>query len=374
MTTDIFDNLVSQILSTDQKMTKESLLSMIEQKKQESHGLLSDEGAVRLVAQQLMIIPLSTMGLKDQRIMSVHAGFNDVTITGLVLSITEIREFERSDGNQGKVLRIRITDGSGEMPCVFWDAMAETIVKEALSPGCQLRLLHGYTKHGTAGEVEFHLGTRSTFQILSRGNMAHETLALGSSELPTGNGLKLRLLKLQKARSENGPTWALCYGETGIVVAKFWDEHAQNILSFGQASEVYITNPWIDERHGITYVNVGSKSTVEKEGLDLAFEPPVVSISSIKQSPVLWTISGKISEKSEIREIETKEGRRTRVSNISLEDATGKIRLACWDVHADTTERLRIGDSLRVLGVKVRQGMNGEKEASTVFLTTIEKL
>ncbi len=374
MTTDIFDNLLSQILSTDNKITRERLLSMIEQKKQESHGLLSDEGAARLVAQQLMIMPVSTIGLKDQRIMSVHAGFNDVTITGLILSLSEIRQFERSDGKQGKVLRIRITDGSGEMSCVFWDAMAETVVREALGPGCQIRLLHGYTKHSTAGEVELHLGTRSAFQILSRGNMAHRVLAEASSELPTGDRLKLRLLKLQKARSENGPTWALCYGEAGMVIAKFWDEHSDNVMSFGQGAQLYISNPWIDERNGMTYVNVGSKSIMERERSDSAFQPPVANISSIKPSPVLWTISGKIVEKSETREVQTREGRRTRVSNMSLEDSTGKIRVACWDVHAETTESLRIGDSVRMLGVKVRQGMNGEKEASTVFLTSIERL
>ena len=374
MTTDIFDSLLSQILSTDQKITRETLLSMIEQKKQDSHGLLSDEGAARLVAQQLKIIPVSTIGLKDQRIMSIHAGFNDVTITGLILSLSEIRQFERSDGQQGKVLRVRITDGSGEMSCVFWDDMAETIVKEAPGPGYQIRLLHGYTKHGTAGEVELHLGTRSNFQILSRGNTAHRGFADASPELPTGNKLKLRLLKLQKARSENGPTWALCYGEAGMVIAKFWDEHSDTVLSFGQGSQLFISNPWIDERNGTTYVNVGSKSTVEREGSDLTFQPPVASISSIKPSPVLWTISGKVIEKSEIREIETKEGRKTRVSNMNIEDSTGKIRVACWDLHAETTESLRIGDSIRMLGVKVRQGMNGEKEASTVFLTTIERL
>ena len=374
MTTDIFDSLLSQILSTDQKITRETLLSMIEQKKQDSHGLLSDEGAARLVAQQLKIIPVSTIGLKDQRIMSIHAGFNDVTITGLILSLSEIRQFERSDGQQGKVLRVRITDGSGEMSCVFWDAMAETIVKEALGPGCQIRILHGYTKHGTAGEVELHLGSRSTLQILSRGNTAHRGFVDASSELPTGNKLKLRLLKLQKARSENGPTWALCYGEAGMVIAKFWDEHSDNVLSFGQGSQLFISNPWIDERNGTTYVNVGSKSTVEREGSDLTFQPPVASISSIKPSPVLWTISGKVIEKSETREIETKEGRKTRVSNMNIEDSTGRIRVACWDLHAETTESLRIGDSIRMLGVKVRQGMNGEKEVSTVFLTTIERL
>jgi replication factor A1 len=74
-----------------------------------------------------------------------------------------------------------------------------------------------------------------------------------------------------------------------------------------------------------------------------------------------------------VREIETKEGRRTRVSNIDLEDDTGKIRVSLWDTHAQRTENLRTGDTVRLVGVKVRENMNGEKEASTVFLTQLEK-
>jgi replication factor A1 len=74
-----------------------------------------------------------------------------------------------------------------------------------------------------------------------------------------------------------------------------------------------------------------------------------------------------------VREIETKEGRRTRVSNIDLEDDTGKIRVSLWDTHAQRTESLRTGDTVRLVGIKVRENMNGEKEASTVFLTQLEK-
>jgi replication factor A1 len=74
-----------------------------------------------------------------------------------------------------------------------------------------------------------------------------------------------------------------------------------------------------------------------------------------------------------VREIETKEGRRTRVSNIDLEDETGKIRVSLWDTHAQRTESLRTGDTVRLVGVKVRENMNGEREASTVFLTQLEK-
>jgi ssDNA-binding replication factor A large subunit len=370
------DELLSQILSNNPTVGRDQLVTMVQQKKQESHGLLSDEGAIRLVAQQLSISSLPSTGFADQRISSVHAGLNNSTITGKVVMVGETREFPRSDGSQGKVLRIKIEDSSGQITCVFWDAMADTVAREQLTYGSQVRLLHGYTKHGMAGEVEFHLGSRASIQILKRSESIDPNTTPASVpavSFRASDELRVRLLKLQKSQSGNGPTWGLCSNESGLFIAKFWDNHAQDVLSLGEGSLVLIQNQWVTERNGMVYVNIGSKSSLTKESADLVADTPVTSIASLQAGPVLWTISGKVMERGEVREIETREGRRTRVSNINLEDDTARIRVSLWDSHAEKTESLRIGDHVRLTGIKVRENMNGEKEASTVFLTQLEK-
>jgi replication factor A1 len=371
-----FDDLLNQILSGNPKIGRDELLTMVQRKKEESHGLLSDEGAIRLLAQQLSVPPPSNPDLKDQRVSSVHAGLNDCTITGLVISVSDVHEFQRSDGTQGKVLRMRVGDVSGQINGVFWDSLADTVAREALTPGSQVRLLHGYTKFGRAGEVEFHLGSRANIQILRRAqyqgfgtnNVSGSAPKVGSSDL-----LRIRLLKLQKSQSDQGPTWALCSSETGLMIAKFWDNQAQNVLELGEGSLVTIENHWVTERNGLTYVNVGSKATVKKESTDFVPDIPLAKIDSLRAGQSLWSVKGKIAEKSDVREIETKEGRRTRVSNIQLDDGTGRIRVSLWDNHAQKTETLKTGDIVRLVGIKVRENMNGEKEASTVFLTQLEK-
>jgi replication factor A1 len=371
-----FDDLLNQILSGNPKIGRDELLTMVQRKKEESHGLLSDEGAIRLLAQQLSVSPPASSDLKDQRISSVHAGLNDSTITGQVISVSDVHEFQRSDGTQGKVLRMRVGDASGQITGVFWDSLADTVAREALSPGSRVRLLHGYTKFGRAGEVEFHLGSRANIQILGRASSqgfapnASSSVAdkLGASDL-----LRVRLLKLQKSQSEQGPTWALCSNEAGLMIAKFWDNQAHSVLELGEGSLVAIENHWVTERNGLVYINVGAKASVKKESTDFVPDIPLATIKSLQPGPALWSIKGKLLERSDVREIETKEGRRTRVSNIDLEDDTGKIRVSLWDTHAQKAESLRTGDTVRLVGIKVRENMNGEKEASTVFLTQFEK-
>src|SRR6059058_1885558 len=370
-----FDDLLNQILSDNPKIGRDELLTMVQRKKEESHGLLSDEGAIRLLAQQLSVSPLSS-DLKDQRISSVHAGLNDSTITGEVISVSDVHEFQRSDGTAGKVLRMRVGDPSGQITGVFWDSLADTVAREALTPGSQVRLLHRYTKFGRAGEVEFHLGSRANIQILRRAqsqgfgvnDVSTAAVKIGASDL-----LRVRLLKLHKSQSEQGPTWALCSNEAGLMIAKFWDNQAQSVLELGEGSLVAIENHWVTERNGLVYVNVGAKASVKKESTDFVPDIPIATIESLRPGPTLWSIKGKIVERGDVREIETKEGRRTRVSNIELEDGTGRVRVSLWDTHAQKTESLRTGDDVRLVGIKVRENMNGEKEASTVFLTQLEK-
>jgi len=372
------ENLLNHILAKNPGMPREELLTLIERKKQESHGLLSDEGATRLLAQQLAGLSGEAVNISDQRISSVQAGLSDATISGEILSISQLREFQRSDGSVGKLVRVRLTDDSGQITCVLWDSTAEIVEKEQLGNGCKLRLAHGYTRLGLAGEVEFHLGSRSNIEGLSR-TPATE-LAFSSAEVRESSPVntspetvRVRIRKLQKSRGEKGPTWALCENEQGLTMAKFWDDNMETVLSIGEGSVITIKNPWITERNGMVYLNAGSRSSITRETLVNIESPPPVTIASIKPGPKLYTTRGVVVERTDPREIETREGRRTRVSNIRVEDGTGKIRIALWDNHAQLVETLRMGDAIRLTGIKARESSNGELEASTVFLTQIEK-
>src|SRR2546421_3030075 len=166
--TESSENLLNQILAKNPGMPREELLSMVERKKQESRGLLSDEGALRLLAQQLAGLSGQSVSMSDLRISSVQAGLSDATISGEILSISQLREFQRSDGSVGKLVRVKLKDGSGQITCVLWDSTAEIVEKEQLSTGFKLRLSHGYTRLGLAGEVEFHLGSRSHLEVLTK--------------------------------------------------------------------------------------------------------------------------------------------------------------------------------------------------------------
>jgi len=371
-----FEGLVSLILSHNPSLPRDELLQLLERKKQESHGLLSDEGAVRLLAQQLSVSLEPSESLSDQSIASLQAGLMDASITGEIRSVSELQRFERSDGSTGSVLRIRLGDSSGQITCACWDAIGEFVFGQSLMTGSRVRLEHGYTKYGRGEEVEFHMGSKSSIQLLTTRPIPQVSLASGRiANLRPGakvDRLRLRVRSILPSKSEKGPVQALCEDETGLVMVKFWDENKAIALAVTPGKTVTLQTPWVREWNGLVDLNVGRGSTIAIEDFALGSPPPIL-VGHLRNDSFLKVISGKLVERSDIREIETREGRRARVSNIRLEDETGRIRVSLWDKHSETVEKLRLGDTVRLTGVKVRPSPMGDLEASTVFLTQLEK-
>lgn len=377
--TDSFETILNHILSQKPSIPRQELLSLVERKKQESHGLLSDEGAIRLVAQQMSLAASPSPEIRDQRIASVQAGLRDVSISGEVVSIGELSEFQRSDGSTGKVLRVVLADQSGRISCALWDAVAEFAVGQGLRYGSRVRLEHGYTRYGPGGEVQYQLGQDGSIQPLGLAVSPLEVGPLRIADMFDGhdlrtNSLRVRVRRVVAARSEKGPVLGLCEDETGLIVVKFWDEARDAILS-REGTIIRIQNSRVVERNGLLYVNVGNGSLLGEDSEARIGSPSPVPVGKLEPGRVLRVVQGKVLERGDSREIETREGRRVRVSNVKIGDSTGKILISLWDKHADTVETLRVGDMVKLTAVKVRKApFTGEPEASTVFLSEIVKI
>jgi len=224
-----FQNLVNLILSQNPSLPRDELFQLLERKKQDSHGLLSDEGAIRLLAQQLSVNLTSAPTIPDLSIANVQAGLMDVSIAGEILSISSLQQFQRSDESMGSVLRIRIGDSSGQIYCACWDSIGEFVSSQNLGIGSRIRLEHGYTKYGRGGEIEFHLGSKSSIQLLTTKLTPRSSIALNdiASLRPGANvdKLRVRVRSVVLNKTEKGPVQALCEDETGLVMVKFWDEN-----------------------------------------------------------------------------------------------------------------------------------------------------
>lgn len=123
----------------------------MEEKLEEVGGLLTDEGALTIIASELGII-------KEQdylRIGDLLDGMTNVNILGRVLGYTEPREFQRSDGSMGAVSNVIIADKTGKTAVTLWDH--EVRLTEQIKRGDILKVVDGITREGRRG-IQIQIG------------------------------------------------------------------------------------------------------------------------------------------------------------------------------------------------------------------------
>jgi replication factor A1 len=92
----------------------------------------------------------------------------DVDIEGKVATIYDAKTFTKKDGSEGQVRNIIIADQTSKIRVTFWDSDADKISK--VKEGDVIRILHGYTKEGFRGGLEFTVGKRAEIVLNPKGS------------------------------------------------------------------------------------------------------------------------------------------------------------------------------------------------------------
>ena len=158
------EELIEKILAQRKDFTREQVQSLIEEKKRDFEDLLSDQGAARLVAEELLVETEPT-AVPSMRIHDLVAGLNDATLSGKIVSIDSSRDFVRQDGSTGRVVNVVLQDETGKARCAVWDDKADQVTKYGEITGKSITVRHGYTRIGLAGEVELNAGERSEITL-----------------------------------------------------------------------------------------------------------------------------------------------------------------------------------------------------------------
>ena len=139
-------------------LTDAQIKSKVKDKLDQLSGLISEEGALHIIANELGVKVMDEGKLK---LKNVLAGMRSVDITAKILKIYEIREFSKGD-KKGKVGNFLIGDETGIMRVVAWNDKADFL--STLKEGVTIKIESGYTKENQ-GKTEIHLGDKSTVTL-----------------------------------------------------------------------------------------------------------------------------------------------------------------------------------------------------------------
>jgi replication factor A1 len=377
MSLTVVETIVEDILSKRRELTQEQVLALIEEKKREGRGLLSDEGAARLVAEELLI---ETRGADLGRIQAkdLVPGLNDVTISGRVLLTWPPQDFQRKDGTPGRVMRIILADKSERVRCALWDRHVDFLLRVGDLQGRILRVGHAYTRQGLAGDTEVHAGERSSIEV--------DPEDMPKSDLPEFGDLFTALGKLAAGANQvnaigivqSEPRYwnftkedrtgsvlrTFVADESGVIPFVAWNERAEELRELKTGDTLQALNARVRlDRNGNPELHVESRS----QARIFKSPPPYLKLPGAKSYKIAdLRLQGSVNLSVCVlavgtpQEIKRPTGEVTKVTRLLVSDESGMVSVSLWDDKSELAKELREGDIIELTGVSVRdrQGEN----------------
>jgi replication factor A1 len=359
---DVYEDLETEV-------SFEEFEAAVNDKVEQMGGLADDETAAMLIAHEL-----TDQGGEVSGIADIEPGMDEVKFLAKVVSIGELRTFERDgEDDDGRVVNVEVADGTGRVRISFWDEMAADVV-DSLEVGEVLRLA-GRPKDGFNGvevsvdkaepapDEEVDVQVLDTYQV--------EDLSLGLSDV----NLKGKVLDTSEIRTfdrddgSEGRVANLTVGdETGRVRVTLWDEQADRAEELDTDVTVEVVDGYVRERDGSLELHVGSRGAVEELDEDVQYVPDTADIGSLEIGQTV-DIAGGVIETDPKRTFDRDDGSQGQVRNVRVKDETGEIRVALWGEKADTD--VDLADHVVFTDVEIKDGWQDDLEASAGWRSTV---
>jgi replication factor A1 len=354
-----------------EEVSLEEFREAVESKVEQMGGLADEATAAKLLAHDLAESEIE--GVAD-----VEPGMEEVSFTATVLSVGELRTFERDDPDQpeGQVLNADVADHTGRIRVSFWDEMASSAADE-LETGQALNI-KGRPKDGYDGvEVtvdQVQPAPDAEIEVEYTDEYRVQDLALGASDVTLlGEVLATEPVRtFDRDDGTEGQVSNLLVGdETGRVRVTLWDDQAETAEELERHQTVEIVDGYVRDREGSLELHVGDRGAVDPIEEDVSYVPDATPIDGVALEETV-EIAGVVRSADPKRTFDRDDGSEGQVRNVRVQDETGDIRVALWGEKADL--ELGPGDEVLFVDVAIQDGWQDDLEASANWQSTVVPL
>ncbi|PWR72167.1 OB-fold nucleic acid binding domain-containing protein [Methanospirillum lacunae] len=331
----------------DDLISREEFDRRIE-KKIEACGNLADE-----VAAALLVV--RDLGRSHVKIKGLRGRSSLFCFYAKILAYSEVKEFDRADGNKGLVARVTVADETGQTDLVFWDEQAAAI-SESFEAGEVVEVIG---RHGKSLKEIQPLNLRKTHVEINCDMNPKE------QRQPERKDIDLMFISLQPAKTftrKDGTTGEMVSGIVGDAggTARLlcWDAVMLSGLTPGMA----VHAGGVLEKEG----DFGGREIVIDENTQIS---PVVQMPEIPYIPLgevkpdqTVTVSGHFVQVLPPRPFTRRDGTSSWVRNVRISDETATLPVVLWDDEASRT--FLTGEKVIIYHVPARVGRTGETELS----------
>ncbi|PSH00433.1 MAG: hypothetical protein BRC30_03545 [Nanohaloarchaea archaeon SW_7_46_7] len=149
------EDIIAKIVE-ETELEEDEVRENIEEKMEEFEGLVSEEGAVHLVAKEHGV-QIAEQGDGELKIENVVPEMRKVHIKARVVDISDVNTFERDDDEEdGKVQNLVLGDETGTIRVTLWDEQTE--IAEKIEEDDVIEISGAYSVEDNQGNAELRLG------------------------------------------------------------------------------------------------------------------------------------------------------------------------------------------------------------------------
>jgi len=379
------EDLISKITSKLKGVSREEVLKRLEEKRQKTGGLISDDVLLRMIATELGVEVASNM-IEEPTLLieNMVPGLSDVTVVGRVIAI-----FPPKSSKKGKAASLIIADKSGTLRVVLWNNKAAYAEQNKVKVGQIVKFRHGYTREGSLGNVELHIGEKGEIEIepkdVEKGifptilELTTKVGALTSSLKNKRISVIGKVNKIFKPStfvrqdSTAGKVMRLTLAdETGEIPVVVWNEKVNEAEKLAKEGvRLYIANAKVKKALGESLeLHVDSWSYLNI----FAEEPKPLKIADLKEGLKGIYVEGEVATKPMLRDVKTSKGETVKLAVFEIKDETGKIWVSAWRKHAEKATNLKVGEKIAIKNAYIKKGFGDQLEITTRSTTTIETI
>ncbi|MGC8896482.1 MAG: OB-fold nucleic acid binding domain-containing protein [Candidatus Bathyarchaeia archaeon] len=208
--------------------------------------------------------------IKIEEITKAYINKN-LHLMGKVKEVFPVAIFKRKDSSSGKVLRLILSDETGELPVVIWNEKVDELEKR-FKKGVRLQIVNAKLKKAANGGLEIHVDAGTYVEVLAS---APEILKIANLkegldhvniEGEVATKPMLRNVKASKGEVVKLAVFEL-KDETGRIWVSAWQKNAEIAINLKTGDKIIIKNAHVKRGFG-DQLEISTKSTtlIEKRG------------------------------------------------------------------------------------------------------------
>jgi len=381
----------------DTGLTRKEIQNLVGDKKNELKGLISDEGALFIIAKELGVDIKSENKelLKDIEISitDITQNMKNLTLFGRIKEIYNTNNFKKNDGTNGFVGSFLLQDSTGDARIVLWDDQVKIFNEPNFENNELVKIINGNAKKGRYGDIEIHVG-RYGKVILSPDDVDYKKYPKISFKSININDINLNLKSISlegkiiqispitefiKKDGGSGRVKSLTLlDSTGSIRITFWNEDTEKLKTLEVNDVISITNlnprlSTLDNRTIDLTANKNTIMTKKKIELDIKGEF-IKDIKSLQKNKGVVSFEGIITSVDNLKTISLKSGEDVSLLGLIVSDDTDGIRITLWRDNAEEYSKLlNVGHGLSLKNVLVKySNFSNRNEISLIKESILE--